>query len=154
MHLKKINIRFRPDPSLDHVDVLISAAEQNDEVTALMDMLSGRFTETLPVFDKNGMLRRLRTADIILISMNGKQVEFITEDGVWYMRRTLQSLEDVLDMNRFLRISRFEIINLDKVIRYDFTVSGTLRMELAGGMETWASRRFIPTIRRVLLEKR
>jgi DNA-binding LytR/AlgR family response regulator len=86
--------------------------------------------------------------------MNGKQVEFITEDGVWYMRRTLQSLEDVLDMHRFLRISRFEIINLDKVIRYDFTVSGTLRMELAGGMETWASRRFIPTIRRVLLEKR
>ena len=154
MHLKKINIRFRPDLSLDHVDVLISAAEQNDEVTALMDMLSGRFAETLPVFDKNGMFRQLPTADIILISMNGRQVEFITEDGAWYMRRTLQSLEDVLDMHRFFRISRFEIVNLDKVTRYDFTVSGTLRMELAGGMETWASRRFIPIIRKALLEKR
>ena len=153
MLLKKIDIRFRPDSSLDHIDVLISAPEQNEEVTALIDMLSGRSSETLSVFDKKGMICQLRTEDIILISVNGKQVEIVTQEGVWYMRRTLQSLEDILDMHQFLRISRFEIVNLDKVVRYDFTISGTLRMELAGGMETWASRRFIPIIRRALLKQ-
>ncbi len=33
------------------------------------------------------------------------------------------------------------------------TISGTLRLELEGGMETWASRRCIPEIRRRLKGK-
>ena len=50
-------------------------------------------------------------------------------------------------------IKKFQIVNLAKVRRYDFTVAGTLRLELAGGMETWASRRCIPEIRRRLKGK-
>ena len=48
---------------------------------------------------------------------------------------------------KFLRISRFELINLSKVKKYDFTIGGTLRIEFENGMETWASRRYIPIIR-------
>ena len=48
---------------------------------------------------------------------------------------------------KFLRVSRFEIINLDMVRKYDFTLGGTLRIELENGMETWASRRYIPLIK-------
>ena len=59
----------------------------------------------------------------------------------------------MLDKKHFLRISRFEIVNLNKVLRYDFTLAGTLRLELAGGIETWASRRCIPAIRKRLLGK-
>ena len=47
----------------------------------------------------------------------------------------------------FLRVSRFEIINLKKVRKYDFTLVGTLRVEFDNGMETWASRRYIPLIK-------
>ena len=78
-------------------------------------------------------------------------MRIITGDGSWYTRQTLQSLENMLDKNHFLRISRFEIVNLNKVLRYDFTLAGTLRLELAGGIETWASRRCIPAIRKRLL---
>ena len=52
--------------------------------------------------------------------------------------------------DRFLRVSRFEIIDLKKVRKYDFTLSGTLRIEFENGMETWASRRYIPLIRKRL----
>ena len=64
-----------------------------------------------------------------------------------------KSLEDILDKQRFVRISRYEIVNLEKILKYDFTVAGTLRIELTGGMETWASRRCIPAIRRRLTGK-
>ena len=62
-------------------------------------------------------------------------------------------LEEVLDKRRFIRISRFEIINLERVQRYDFTINGTLKIVMENGMQTWASRRYIPAIRRYLKEK-
>ena len=151
--MKKITLRFEPDPDLDHIDVVIRASAQDEEVAALMARLSAPPSGSLTVFDGLGGLRALSPDSIILASVEGKLVRIITEDGSWYTRQTLQSLEDTLDKKHFLRISRFEIVNLDKVLRYDFTLAGTLRLELAGGIETWASRRCIPAIRKRLLGK-
>jgi DNA-binding LytR/AlgR family response regulator len=88
--------------------------------------------------------------DVVSVSVTGKQAQIVTEEGRYTVRQSLQSLESELDPDRFLRVSRHELVNMDKVERYDFTVNGTLRLELAGGMETWASRRCIPAIRRRL----
>ena len=151
--MKKVNVRFEPDPSLDHIDVLIRAPEQDKAVTELMERISGHIPDKLTVFDGNGNVRKLDEKNIILASVDGKLVDLITKEGVWYTRQTLQSLEEILDKQKFVRISRYEIVNLEKVIQYDFTVAGTLRIELSGGMETWASRRCIPEIRRRLTGK-
>ena len=145
--MKKITLRFEPDPDLDHIDVVIRAAARDEEVTALMARLSEPPSKSLTVFDGFGNLRALSPDSIILASVEGKLVHIITKDGSWYTRQALQSLEDMLDKIHFLRISRFEIVNLDKVLRYDFTLAGTLRLELAGGIETWVARRCIPEVR-------
>lgn len=151
--MKRITLRFEPDPNLDHIDVVIRASAQNEEVTALMARLSEPPSDSLTVFDGLGNLRALSPNSIVLASVEGKLVHIITIDGSWYTRQSLQSLQDTLDKRRFLRISRYEIVNLDKVLRYDFTLAGTLRLELEGGIETWASRRCIPAIRKRLLGK-
>ena len=151
--MKKITFRFEPDPNLDHIDVVIRACAQDEEVTALLERLSEPAPDSLTVFDGFGNLRTLSPDSIILASVEGKLVSITTDDGCWYARQSLQRLENTLDNRRFLRISRFEIVNLDKVLRYDFTLAGTLRLELAGGIETWASRRCIPAIRKRLLGK-
>ncbi len=39
---------------------------------------------------------------------------------------------------------------MNKVEKFDFTVKGELRLELTDGIETWAARRYIPAIRRLL----
>ena len=123
------------------------------EVAALIERITGREPHTLTVVDDRGNLKTLAESEIILASVDGKSVRIITADGSWFSRQTLQSLDDMLDSRTFLRISRYEIVNLRKVSRYDFTISGTLRIELEGGMETWASRRCIPEIRRRLKGK-
>ena len=58
----------------------------------------------------------------------------------------MQNMEKLLS-DMFLRVSRFEIVNLARVSKYDFTVVGTLRIEFENGTETWASRRYIPLIK-------
>ena len=77
---------------------------------------------------------------------DGKNIRIVTLSDVFHAKQSLQSVEDILSGN-FLRVSRFEIINLKMVRKYDFTLVGTLRIEFENGMETWASRRYIPVIR-------
>ena len=151
--LKKIHVRFEQDASLDHIDVVIRAPEQDESVAELINKISGHLSDQLTVYDGDGNVRKLDQNKIVLASVNGKTVDLITDDGIRYTRQTLQSLEDSLDKKRFVRISRYEIVNIEKILKYDFSVAGTLRIELTGGMETWASRRCIPAIRRRLTGK-
>ena len=145
--MKKIRISFERDTALEEIEVLIRASERSEEVERLMVRLSGCPPDTLTVTDADGALRRIPEHEIVSVSVTGKQAQIVTEEGSFTARQSLQSIESALDAQRFVRISRYELVNLDKVLKYDFTLGGTLRLELAGGMETWASRRCIPAIR-------
>ena len=90
---------------------------------------------------------------IISISSSNKKLGLLADDGMYEVRSSLQGISEMLSPEMFLRISRYEIINLRKVRKFDFSVSGTLRVEMDNGRETWASRRFIPAIKARLKER-
>ena len=138
---------------MDYIDVLVQAQERSKAVDTLMERISGHPTETLSVLDEDGALRTIPTAEIVTVSVSGKHLRIVTRDNMYSARQSLQSLEQSLNPRLFVRVSRYELVNLSKVLRYDFTLSGTLRLELVGGMEAWASRRCIPQIRRRLSGK-
>jgi len=151
--MKPIRTRFEPDPALDAVEVVVRAPALDPEVQAILDGLGADKPSSLIVWDTDGAMLAMPVSRIVSVSVVGRQVIVVTTDGRFLSRQSPSSVEDALDPKRFLRISRFEIVNLEKVRRYDFTLSGTLRLELVGGMETWASRRCIPLIRKRLQGK-
>ena len=151
--MKPIRVRFERDPALEEIEIVVRASAANADVSALMETLAAKNTAALTVVDDGGALTAIPVSRIVSVSVLGRQVHVVTEDGRYLSRQTLQSLESALDPKQFVRISRYEIINLMKERRYDFTLSGTLRLELVGGMETWASRRCIPLIRKRLTGK-
>jgi DNA-binding LytR/AlgR family response regulator len=151
--MRKLNIRFQRDPELEEIDVLIRAPERDGEVEALIRRVSGKPPEGLTVTGADGALVRLMPEKILLVTMQGNTARIATETAVYTLRQTLQSIEQTLSDRDFLRISRSELINMNKIEKYDFTVKGELRLELTGGIETWAARRCIPAIRARLYGK-
>ena len=149
----KREVLFESDPTLDHIQVVVRAPAEDEEVLSLLERLTEAPNGGFTVYDRAGNARILSPEEVITASMEGKMVHVVTADGSWFTRRTLQSLEGALVGRRFVRVSRHELVNLDKVSRYDFTIAGSLRLELVGGMETWASRRCIPDIRKRLQGK-
>lgn len=150
--MKKIKVMFEQNPAIKGIEVMVRASEYDDEVTGLIDRIE-ETTNVLTVSGMDGSYINIQMNEIILISVYGKQVRVVTEHESCTIAQSLQSLENILEKYQFMRISRFEIVNLDKVRKFDFTLSGTLRMELMGGMEVWASRRKIPLIRKKLMER-
>ncbi|MBO4394793.1 MAG: LytTR family transcriptional regulator DNA-binding domain-containing protein [Eubacterium sp.] len=148
--MQEVEIRFEQDPTLDHIEVVLRSAERNAAIEALIRQLEQVMPQKLTVLDHEGIPSVINEDEIITVSSDGKQVRIITEKGLFTAKQTLQNVEEYLSSHLFLRISRFELINLNRVSKYDFTIAGTLRIEFEGGMEAWASRRYIPKIREKL----
>ena len=144
--MKKMNVRFEQDTALDTVDVVIRASEKDAQIKELIERLSHRESEKLTVLDRDNCPCVIDEEKIVLVSADGKNVRITATDGIYRAKQSLQGVEEMLS-RRFLRVSRFELVNLEMVHKYDFTIGGTLRIEFDNGMETWASRRYIPLIR-------
>ena len=145
--MKKVNVSFKQNKDLDSIDVIFTASEKDEDVVSLMNRISDPLAGTLIVYDAGGNRVTLHEERIICISSGSKKLAISAEDGMYELRMSMQDAEDILNPLLFMRISRYEIINLEKVRRFDFSVTGTLRIEMEDGTETWASRRLIPAIR-------
>ena len=151
--MKKINILFQLEPGRSDIGVTVSASEQDEEVLALMHRIGQPLSAVLMVTDGRGAAVSLPLERIIRIFSEGRKLKVVAEENTYNMNATLREAEEALQHPGFLRISRYEIIHLDKVQKFDFSMAGTLRIELKDGSETWASRRYIAEIRKRLHRK-
>lgn len=147
--MKKMNIRFERDKTQKDIDIVIRASEQDAQVSALIKSLTQHDSQKLTVLDRDNCSCVIDEEEIIFVSADGKNVRITAASGIYRAKQSLQSIEEILS-RKYLRVSRFELINLSMVQKYDFTIVGTLRIEFNNGMETWASRRYIPLIRQRL----
>ncbi len=69
---------------------------------------------------------------------------------VYALRLRLYELEEVLDRRQFVRISNSELVNLRQITALDLSLSGTIRLTLAGGGVSFVSRRNVKNIKQAL----
>ena len=151
--MKRIRIRFQQDPEEQNIDVLVRSRERDEEVEDLLERISGNRLDRFAVIAPEGTQVNLDPGEIVLVSMRKNQARVETLAGSYTVRQTLQTIEQALEGFGFLRISRSELVNVNKIVKMDFTANRELRLELVGGMETWVSRRYIPLIREQISRK-
>ena len=151
--MKKINIEFVEIADQQDIKIVITSAQMDNEIKELMNRISDPFDNRFTVFDDKGAAIILTYDKIISISSDKRRLKVIADNGIFELRSSLQDVEQKLKSPSFIKISRYEIINLGKVKKFDFSVSGSLRIEMDNGMETWASRRNIREIKQRLMRK-
>lgn len=151
--MKRVSTRFEVEEERCNIDVLFRASEEDEQVEALMARVADPLSSLLTVRDEADAVVTLPEECVVTISVDNKKLRIAADDGVYWMKMPMQDAEAMLNPSWFLRISRYEIVNLRKVRQFDFSISGTLRIDLEDGTETWASRRFIPAIKKRLQGK-
>ena len=138
-----MRVKLEIDPSLREAEVTIRAPKVTDEV-----LLTQRMLETKSLIGyREGEVIPLSMSSLLRIYTEDQRIFAQTADGVYQLRQRMYMLEELLDKSVFLRISNAEIVNSRAILRMDLSVSGTIGVELQGGIRTFASRRYVKKIR-------
>lgn len=145
---KKVSISFETDRSCEFPQVIIKADKRTEKIDKIIEAIERCVyadTSRIPVNDGDSIIL-LEQKDIIRVYTENRRVIVSAETGDHESRMTLKEFEDILDKGYFVRISRFEIINLSKVFSFDLSMSGTIKVIFEGGSETWVARRYVKDI--------
>ena len=140
---------IRIDPSCEKTKAVIFTAGITEEVNAAVRMLSQTEPKLL-TGTKDGAVEIIDEVSVIRFYTEDGRVWAQTKDGKYAIKPRLYELEERLDSTRFVRISSGEIINLKKVKRFDLNLAGTVRVIFSDGGSTYASRRYVAKLRKIL----
>ena len=148
----KVDIRVEIDPTRTEPRVVIQTAETSELVENLIYAIEKYVDSEYPqiaAVDGESVVM-LNQWDVFRLHTESRKVILHTKTGSYETRSTLQDLEKNLDPECFVRISRFEIINLKKAAGFDFSVAGTIKVVFEDDTETWVARRYVGAIRELL----
>src|SRR5262249_53239007 len=80
------------------------------------------------------------------ISAARDYAELHTSTGTFLVRETMQSLQQRLDPDRFVRIHRSRIVRWDQILELTREDDGEYRVKLLDGTEHRSSRTYVPTL--------
>lgn len=145
-------IKLIIDKDCPQLSVFIRARERNETVrgviSAIRTYAEGVYPSILVSLDESARL--LSQKSIVRIYIVNRKVMVEAEGETFVSRKNLTEIEQILDPERFVRISKSEIINISQVIQFDFSAAGTIGVELSNGETTWVARRRMKDVKKML----
>ncbi len=144
-----MKVDFHQIKDSEEIRVIVQASDRTQEVEDLMEAIRSLSPSPLDGYSE-GTLTKLRKDALIRIYSKDKRVYADTLDGSFLIKCPLYQLEEQLPPN-FVRISNSEIVNVDRILRLDMNLAGTIRIYLEGDIESHVSRRYLSKVKGVLM---
>lgn len=144
-----MKIEVRIDTDYTEPKVVILTNRMTQEVEWVVQKLTKEQLGKIAAY-QDDMVEILDPDDVITFTAESGKVMARCAKKQYVIRLRLYELEERLDAQKFFRISHSEIINLDKVKRFDLSFAGTIRVEFKDGSTTFASRRYVSAVKKAL----
>ena len=92
----------------------------------------------------------LNINDIYSIYAENKKVYARTKDKKYIVNHRLYELEEILDGNKFVRISNSAIINIYKIENLEASINGMITINFKNGEKEYISRRYLKKVKKIL----
>lgn len=143
-------VKAQIDKKYNTMEIQICHNEMNSQVKQLVDDISVFVNEGITGTDVRGEKVILPLRDILRFYTENQKV--LAQDGknIYSTQEKLYELEERLKKEQFFRISKSEIVNLKKIKRLDMSITGTIKVILSDGTETYTSRRNVTKLKQCL----
>lgn len=139
-------VEIKIDRTCTEPKLIIYTAAITEEITELTKRLSAKNSKSLAGY-QGEQVQIIPVSHILRIYTEKQKVLLQTESETLQLKYRLYELEELLDRERFVRISNSEIVNFDKVKCLDLSISGTIVLRFQNGQTTYVSRRYVSKIK-------
>lgn len=147
-----VDIEVVIDENYANPEVSIRTKARTTQVENIIMAIENVSENDFPMIPANigNKIELISQRDIVRVFTEGRRISIQTDDVTFSTNKTLSNIEDMLNPERFLRISQSEIINLYKVKQFDIDIAGTIGIEFDNGTKSWASRSRVKAIKEML----
>lgn len=145
-----MRVRARIDKIYNIPEIQVCNCELNQQVKQLVEDISAFVNEGIAGTDFRGEKIMIPTREIFRIYTENQRVMVQDANGIYSTQEKLYELEHRLEEGQFFRISKSEIVNLKKIRRLDMSITGTIKVILSDGTETYTSRRNVTKLKQIL----
>ena len=149
-----MEIKTEIDEKYKQIELHVCNRELTSEVTKMVSDLHEFYDLSFSVTDSKGNRLMIKPGDIISVYAEGQGVEVLGAEDTYTIAKKLYEREEELGETRFVRISKSELVNIKKIGKMDLSVTGTIRLIMKNGYETFVSRRNVAKIKERLLSER
>ncbi len=145
-----MKIKFDIQQKYKEIEIHLCGKEKNKELLDVYDTLERLLDTRLKAY-KGQESKVLSPYKIVRIYSANKKVYIRTMEDCYEVKDRLYTLEELLRDRGFVRISNSEIVNSGYIDRLDMSLTGTIKMCMKNGDETYVSRRYVSKIKDELL---
>lgn len=125
-------------------EIIIYAHEKNELVSKIEKLTEESPPDLTGYRDKVGVI--LNPNEIYCFIAQGNKVYAVTEKEKLQMKIRLYKIEEY-ELDSFVKINQSCIANLNKIARFDTSVSGTLKVVFKNGYTDYVSRRNLKNVK-------
>lgn len=135
------------DKKYENTNIIIYTNKMTDEINNIVEKFSDDDNQNIIVGYKDNKLFLLDENNIETVYAELGKVIIRCNDEEYISKKRLYELEEILNKNNFIRVSKSEIVNFKKVKNIDYKVIGTLILNFKSGNKSYVSRRYISSIK-------
>ncbi|MCR4678174.1 MAG: LytTR family transcriptional regulator [Lachnospiraceae bacterium] len=147
-------IRTEIDGKYKEIELRVCNNEETSEVRDIVHELHELYDRRIAGVDARGNRCMLNPGEVVSAYAEGQKVMILGTDSTYTVQKKLYELEEELGERNFVRISKSEIVNVGKIKNLDMSVTGTIKICMKNGYETFVSRRNVSKIKKRLLSER
>lgn len=148
-----MNIIFKKNTQINEITIIVEKNNRDREVEQLLIYLNDyeQYVNVLTV-EKESQIYKFPFTEILWIEVIGDYTSIYTNTIQLRVRKTLQSIESELPINKFIRISRNTIVNIKKIKKVETSFSGTMSATLSNNQKIHISRKYWKNIKKRILD--
>lgn len=132
------------------LEIHVCKNANDSEVKDMVSTLHELFDQNISGTDEKGNKVKLIPSEIVSFYASNQKVFALDSDRQYTVSMKLYELEERLKGTCFTRISKSELINYKKIKSMDMSMTGTIRLTMKNGYETFTSRRNVMKIKELL----
>ncbi len=144
-----MKIKFDIQDKYREPEIHLCSREKTGEILDMYETIENLLDVKIKVYKEQecGVVVPMK---IVRIYSANKKVYLRTGEDCYEVRDRIYTLEEQLTGRGFVRISNSEIVNIGQIEKLDMGQTGTIKMYMKNGDETYVSRRYVKKIKEVL----